>query len=227
MPLKMIVGKWTFLMGRSRKDLKMQKQEFFDEQIIDMINQSEQRTTDTVANQSKEECSIENGIKILGKWIQFERRLLAEETISMMIPAKFSPMNPEIAKIKYPAEQRPETILTDETGTINLMFQYMEGEVSNATIETFRNQIFGMMKRVNPGIKEQEIGVIDIAELQTAYVEFSNNVMDGKLYNLMFYLAVNGRPLMGSFNCRTKDMKYWRRVAFDMLQSIQISETED
>ena len=105
------------------------------------------------------------------------------------------------------------------------MFQYMEGEVSDATIENFRNQIFGMMKRVNPGIKEREIGSMDVLGKKIAYVEFSNPAMDGKLYNLMFYLAVKGQPLMGSFNCRTKEMKYWRSVAFEMIQSIETVET--
>ena len=121
----------------------------------------------------------------------------------MMMQKNFLPLDPDMTKNKYPSEHRPETILTDETGTINLMFQYMEGEVSDATIENFRNQIFGMI----------------------AYVEFSNPAMDGKLYNLMFYLAVKGQPLMGSFNCRTKEMKYWRPVAFEMIQSIETVET--
>ena len=39
-----------------------------------------------------------------------------------------------------------------------------------------------------------------------------------------FYISVNGRPLMGSFNCITKDMKYWQPVAVEMMQSIQIVE---
>lgn len=218
----------------------MKQDEFFDEQIIDMINQSEQKTAAFVSNQSAaaekaeenvqaaaEKRSIDAGIKILGKWIYFERRPLAKETITMMLPKDFVPMSPDIARKKYPSEQRPETILTDKTGTINLMFQYMEGEVSDATIESFRNQIFGMMKRVNPGIKEQEMGLVDAAGKQIAYVEFSNPVMDGKLYNLMFYLAVKGRPLMGSFNCRTKEMKYWRSAAFEMMQSIEMVESEE
>lgn len=218
----------------------MKEDEFFDEQIIDMINQSEQRTTNSGFNQSEnskkaegnveaeiEKPSIENGIKILGKWVYFERRLLANETITMMLPSNFAEMNPDTARIKYPSEQRPEIILTDETGTVNLMFQYMEGEADDGTIESFRNQIFGMMKRVNPGIKEREIGSIDVAGKRIAYVEFSNNVMDGKLYNLMFYLAVKGQPLMGSFNCRTKEMKYWRQAAFEMMQSIEMAESEE
>lgn len=211
----------------------MKQDEFFDERIIDMINQSEQKTN-FMPNQLKdekkaetEEHSLESGIKILGKWVYFERRFLADETITMMIPTGFVIMNTEVAKRKYPSEQRPETILTDETGTINLMFQYMEGEVNNTTIENFRNQIFGMMKRVNQGIKEREIGAVEVEGKQIAYVEFSSPAMDGKLYNLMFYMEVKGKPLMCSFNCRTKDMKYWRTVAFEMLQSIEILESEE
>lgn len=218
----------------------MKEDEFFDERIIDMINQSEQKTTDSISNHRKgtnraeqnvsekpEKRSIDAGIKILGKWIYFERRPLAKETITMMLPKDFVPMNSEMARMKYPLEQRPETILTDETGTINLMFQYMEGKENDTTIENFRNQIFGMMKRVNPGIKEKEIGAVDAAGKQIAYAEFSSPAMDGKLYNLMFYLAVKGQPLMGSFNCRTKEMKYWREAAFEMMQSIEMIEAEE
>lgn len=219
----------------------MQQDEFFDEQIIDMINKSQQTTGASVSAQpavkekaekkyrqeAEEKSGIAQGIKILGKWIYFERLPLADGTISMMLPADFVPMSQDMAEKKYPSQQRPETILTDETGTVNLMFQYMDGEESNETIESFRNRIFGMMKRVNPGIKEMETGVVAAAGKQIAYVEFSNPVMDGKLYNLMFYLPVKGRPLMGSFNCRTKEMKYWRRAAFEMMQSIEMAEPEE
>lgn len=205
----------------------MKQDEYFDEQIIDMRNQSQRKTAGAESGDREsagEGRSIDTGIRILGKWIYFERRFLAEDTVSMMLPTAFMPMEPDVAKRKYPSEQRPETILTDESGTVNLLLQYMDGEESDATIEQFRNQIFGMMKRVNPGLREQEIGSMDAAGKKIAYVEFSNPTLDGKLYNLMFYLAVNGRPLMGSFNCQTKEMKYWRKAAFEMVQSMEVTE---
>lgn len=213
----------------------MKQEDFFDEQIVDMINQAEQNTADFVLDSLKEETmqietekrSIGAGVKILGKWIYFEKRKLANDTVVMMLPTNFVPMNLEAARLKYPSEHRPETILTDETGTVNLMFQYMNGEVTNTTIEVFRNQIFGMMKRVNPGMKEREMGTVNVTGKQIAYVEFSNTTIDGKLYNLMFYLEVNGQPLMGSFNCQTKEMKYWREIVFQMIQSIEIIGKEE
>lgn len=212
----------------------MKKEEFFDEQILDMINQSEQKSLNNAGtsgkedknneNKTPEERSIYTGIRICGKCIYFERQLFAEDSISMMIPKNFIPMTKEAVKIKYPSEHRPKTILTDETGTINLMFQYMEGEVDSKTVETFRNQVFGLMKCANPGIKEREVGEVDIDGHRIAYVEFTNNALGGKLYNLMFYISVKGRPLMGSFNCITKDVKYWQPVAVEMMKSIKVME---
>ena len=214
----------------------MKKEEFFDEQILDMINQAEQKSFNNAdasakedkndENRTPEERSIYTGIRIYGKWIYFERELFAEVSVSMMVPKNFVPMTKEAVKIKYPSEHRPETILTDETGTINLMFQYMDGEVASETIELFRNQVFGLMKYANPGIKEREVGEIDIDGHRIAYVEFTNNALGGKLYNLMFYISVKGRPLMGSFNCITKDVKYWQPVAVEMMKSIKVMENE-
>lgn len=203
----------------------MGRNQFLDEKIIEMMGKLENKAGDSQEShkkESQEKRSIYSGVKILGKWIYFEQFLLADGAIRVMLPKDFEPMSQEIARKKYPSEHRPKIIMTNETGTINLMFQYMEGEVTDATVEIFRNQVFGMMKRVNPGIKEREVGIINLSGKTVAYVEFSNPVMDGKVYNLMFYLAVNGQPLMGSFNCQTKEMKYWRTVAFEMVQSIEI-----
>ena len=201
----------------------MEQKQFFDEQILDMMKGTANLPENDRYRDGEvsEENQIHKGIKILGKWVYFERRILTNVGITMLMPENFTEMAPEAAMKKYPSQHRPETIFTDETGTVNLLFQYMEGETGNETIEHFRNQVFGMMRRVNPGIKQRELGVIEVSGKRIAYVEFSNPAMDGKLYNLMFYMESGGKPLMGSFNCFTKEMKYWRQAAFDMVRSIE------
>lgn len=213
------------------------KREFFDEQILDLRNQQEgeeakshslsdvsiENENDLYASQiPPEERNIYTGIRIDGKWIYFERRFLWEEAISIMLPKSFYSMSLEEARIKYPSEHRPQCILTDPSGSVNLLFQQMIGTVTNEGIEAFRNQAFGMMKRINQGIKPKEQGVVEVEAKHIAYVEFSNPAMDGKLYNLMFFLEAEGIPYMGTFNCRTKGMKYWRTAAFEMVRSIEI-----
>ncbi len=135
----------------------MEQKQFFDEQILDMMK----GTANLPENdgyrdgEASEENQIHKGIKILGKWVYFERRILTNEGITMLMPEDFTEMTLEAAMKKYPSQHRPQTIFTDETGTVNLLFQYMEGEAGNETIEHFRNQVFGMMRRVNPGIKQR------------------------------------------------------------------------
>lgn len=213
------------------------KKDFFDEQILNLQNQQEgykregKISSEISAEGGKdpeaghippEERSIYTGIRIGGTWIYFQRRFLKEEVISIMLPENFAPMSLEEVKIKYPSEHRPETILTNPGGTVNVLFQQMAGVLTNEDTETFRNQVFGMMKRVNPGIKTMEQGTVEAAGKHIAYVEFSNPVMDGKLYNLMFFLEMEQIPYMCSFNCPTKGMKYWKPAALEMMSSIQI-----
>lgn len=209
----------------------MSEHEFLDEKIIELVNQVEQpiRAAETKIQETEpEDRTIYTGIKVKNKWIEFEERPFVEDKILMIVPKEFTIMEPEKAKVKYPMEQRPQTILTDQSGAVNLLFNYMKDTVSDNQVEMVRDRLFGMMRRVNPGIKPQATGKEMISGKQVAYVEFSNPVMDGKLYNLMFFFAVDGRICMGIFNCRTKEMKYWKQSAFEMMCSIKIlSQTDD
>jgi len=212
----------------------MSKDEFLDEKIIEMVNQSEKPEEDSVPfvetkpkEIPPEERTIYTGIKIDGRWLDFEERTLVEGKITMMVPKEFTEMDMAIAKIKYPSEERPETILTDGNGATNIMFSYMEDTMVNEESEEVRDQLLAIMRRVNPGIKPLSTGMEVISDKNVAYVEFSNPAIDGKLYNLMFFLELNGRTLMGSFNCFSKAMKYWKKPALEMMQSIQVIKIED
>jgi len=211
----------------------MQNKDFLDEKIIEMIDEVEKPEENSIPLAEKkvteippEERTIYTGIKISGQWIYFEPQSFAEDKITMMVPKEFSEMAPETARVKYPMEQRPGTILTDHSGAVNILFDYMEDHMTNEESERYRDNLFGILRRVNPGVKPLESGVELVSGKNVAYVSFSNPVMDGKLYNLMFFLEVDGRILMGNFNCLTKTMKYWKQAAFEMMQSIQIVDRE-
>jgi len=209
----------------------MQKNSFLDEKIIMMLNSRDKPTEEIISvNDTKTieeeqeigEQTIYTGLKIKNQWFDFEERLLVEDKIAIMIPKNFTPMDIETAKIKYPSEQRPGTILTDDTGTINIMFTYMIDAMKNEEAEETRDTLLGIVCRVNPGIKQRESGVEIISNKNVAYTEYTNPTIDGKLYNLVYFLEVHGNLLMGSLNCQTKDMKYWKPIAFEIMRSIQI-----
>ncbi|MDR3288010.1 MAG: hypothetical protein LBT22_01130 [Peptococcaceae bacterium] len=203
----------------------MADNEFIDLKILKMIDQAELPNPDSRDNKTEiapENRTIYSGIKVGGKWFEFEARTLAGDKITMMIPKEFKELDAELAKIKYPMEQRPQTILTDASGTINLLLNHMDGQMSNDDAAMIRDKLFAMMSRLNPGVKQQAKGEETLADKNVAYVEFTNPALDGKIYNLMFFLELEAKPLMVSFNCLTKSMKYWQKSAFEMMRSLQI-----
>ena len=214
----------------------MHKDEHSDEMRIDANDEIEnpdstQATPDAPKNANEEiprdERTIYTGIRIAGQWIDFEERLFLGGTVAMMVPSEFKEMEREIAKIKYPMERRPETILTDYPGTINILFSNLGEPMNNEDAATIRDGMLKIMRRMNPGIKPQSTGEEVIADKSIAYAEFTNPAIDGKLHNLMFFLEVAGKATMISFNCLTKSLKYWRKPAFEMMQSVKVITTPD
>ncbi|MCL2337371.1 MAG: hypothetical protein FWC60_08130 [Firmicutes bacterium] len=211
----------------------MSKDEFLDEKIIELINQAEKSSAATQTPASnvielRPQRTIYSGIKDSdGQLIEFTACPFIENKIAMMVPKDFKEMDQASAKIKYPMEQRPGTILTDHTGTINILLSYMDETITNQDTERIRDQMLTVMCRVNPGIKPQRAGQEIIAGKNIAYVEFTHSAIDGKLYNLMYFMELDGKALMGLFNCLTKKIKYWQQPALEMMRSIRLLDSSD
>lgn len=200
----------------------------FDEKIIELIDQAEEpggKSAPLASSIPPDERTIYTGVKVEGRWVEFEERQLVEGKIAMMVPKGFKDLDLESAKIKYPSEQRPQTILTDSSSATNILFSYMDEQIDNEEAEAVRDGILNVMVHVNPGIRPQSTGMEVISGKNLAYVEFSNPTIDSKLYNLMYFLELDGKTLMGSFNCLAKSTKYWKRPAFEMMRSLRIMES--
>ena len=211
----------------------MNKEEFLDEKILELINQVEKpaptapAAEDSSAAPRPAKPKIYSGIKDGGQLIEFAERHLVEDKIAVMIPIDFKEMDQESAKIKYPMEQRPGTILTDYTGTINILFSYMDEHITNADVEPIRDKMLTTMRRVNPGVKPHDTGLEIISGQNVAYVEFTHNAIDSKMYNLMYFMELDGKTLMGIINCPTRRIKYWQEPAREMMRSIRLLNREE
>jgi len=216
---------------------------FLDEKILKMIDEAEKpeaapgpgRDAETETPPSRqgakteaprEERTIYTGLRIAGQWTEFEERRFLGGLVAMTVPAEFKEMSQEMAKIKYPMERRPETILTDHTGTVNILVSDLGEPMKNEDAATIRDGMLKIMRRVNPGIRPLATGVEAASDRDLAYVEFSNNAIDGKVYNLMFFLEAAGKATMISFNCLTKTMKYWKKPAYEMMRSVKVGTKE-
>lgn len=89
--------------------------EFTDEVLIRAMN----------VHKAGQQGNIYSGIFIREELFEFEKQVLFEERMSIMLPKKFVDMPLDMAKRKYPMEQRPQIIKTNETGDINFTFNLL------------------------------------------------------------------------------------------------------
>ena len=90
--------------------------EYYDEQIVKALHIQRRDTFG----------SIDEGLYINNELIHFNKTLLFNDRVSVMLPENFVPMLPEIAEVKYFSGKRPDEIYTSLDMSVNFTFTDLE-----------------------------------------------------------------------------------------------------
>lgn len=190
------------------------KEDFFDEKILEYRKRA----------RKEKYCSLETGMYIKDELVQFERRKLFQDKMSIIMPISFVDLPSNLAKIKYISEQRPQIIKTSLDTTVNLGFTMPDLEIYPEQIELLCKQTKSALKQVNPAIVFYE-GQVE-SDLPLGWFEFKSYGIDSNVYNLMFISIVNKKLLHGIFNCNYNDALEWRDAARQMIYTIRDTSKE-
>lgn len=186
-----------------------EKEEFFDEKILEYRRRARKEKYST----------LETGMYIKDELVQFERKTLFRDKMSIMMPVSFVDLPSNLAKIKYISEQRPQIIKTSLDTTVNLGFSMPDLEVYPEHIEELCKQTKSALKQINPAIVFYE-GQVE-SHLPLGWFEFKSYGIDSSVYNLMFMTIVDKKLLHGIFNCNYNDALEWRDAARQMMRTIK------
>ncbi|BCJ92613.1 hypothetical protein acsn021_01820 [Anaerocolumna cellulosilytica] len=192
--------------------------DYADEKIIEAMNQYK----------TGEHGDIETGIYLKEQLFQFERQEFYDGKFSVMLPADFKDMPLEAAKFKYPSEQRPKIIKTNEEGDINFTFNLLE-EVDFETkfVKEAKDGLYNIIKRLQPANVFYESKEEEIADTLVGWFEFKSHGLDCKIYQLMYCMPIGGKMLQGIFNCKYADSKLWKPIFLQVMKSIQDNTKEE
>ena len=70
--------------------------------------------------------------------IELETKSLLDDRIELKVPADFDLMDEAVIKMKYPTEQRPTLVYTNERASINVAINLTENPASQELMETYR-----------------------------------------------------------------------------------------
>lgn len=199
-----------------------------DEQWLELIGKQEQeeRQAALKAALAAENVSraIQAGELALGdETITFSRTEVIPRQVFMFVPDSFEPMPEDYARIKYPADRRPKLIYTDPTLEMNLTVNPTANRMVNDEMDTFVKDLSFMIRRMQPNAKWIGEGVREVGGRKMGFYEFSVPVLDGVMYNGIFFIELDGKGVFFGLNCMEKYTEQWRPIAHGIMDALQIN----
>ena len=184
--------------------------ELFDKTII------EQRNVEKI----KLFNSLESGMYINNDFIEFEKRDFFDSQVSVVVPKSFEIMSSEIAKIKYPREQRPQVIICNEKTDVSFALSYFNTYITNDDIPETLNGFLSSICKVNPAVIVYEKCIESLKKAELGWFDIKSYALDGQVYNVTFVTSVAGKCLLGWFNCPFELSYEWKPVIRKIMLSI-------
>lgn len=156
-----------------------------------------------------------------GKLVLEKKEVIANR-LEILIPQTFSKMSEEMAKIKYPSERRPTVIFTNENASINIAFNHTQNEVLNEQINEVKNSLKESFSNLYPSATWYDQRVETISGKNVGIMELLTSAIDTKIYNLIFFFELDGKLMLGTFNCTEKEMEAYKPVASNIVKSLII-----
>ncbi|KQO01093.1 hypothetical protein [Paenibacillus sp. Leaf72] len=201
--------------------------EHMDEKIIIMMNALE--TEDHFTGMEREPLEEHRPdlhqplVKVGTERVPFIQQSLLNGKLAIYMPKAFKPMTPQAAAIKYPSERRPEIIFTNDSGTINLAINHLDTPLSEDEMEDFKESMKEMLQNMQPIREWYEDGIRNIRGHAIGFCEFLTPAINVNLYNLLFFVSLDDRALLCTFNCTVNEMKDWKPIAKSIMDSLVVT----
>ena len=152
----------------------------------------------------------------------FERMNLYEDRFSVMLPNNYVDLPTSLAKIKYPMENRPAVIKTNDETSVNFAFAYYKQDFVEAQVESAASGLKSGLARMHSGARFFETQLLQTEEgVRLSCFDFLTTGLDTELYQLFGFIPVHGKFLHIIFNAPSKMMRTWQPVAMQVLKSVR------
>lgn len=154
--------------------------------------------------------------------IELHSVTLLNESLKVQIPREFKIMDSEMLNLKYPVTaKRPTVVYTDSIGEINVAFNHTKDNISAADVPKVQESILNQFKQA-PAITLISSDYRGINGKDFFIIKFYSPAVDAQIYNLMFGTELNGKLLMGTFNCTVKHLQEWQPIGDKIVNSLEV-----
>lgn len=185
-----------------------------DEKILDFLNEAEKF-------EFKKDIT-EGEVKIGNRYYEFEEAKFFDEEFMMYLPKDFNDMPLKSRKLKYPSENRPEIIKSNEDGSTTITLNIVDSPLIEEKVSELKDGLKMIIRKTNPSNVFYDDGILEVNKKNIGFFEYKSSAIDDFLYNVMFFLEFREKTLMGTFSCRYVEYEDWRDIVYKMLKTISV-----
>ena len=186
--------------------------EYYDEQIVKALHIQRRDTFG----------SIDEGLYINNELIHFNKTLLFNGRVSVMLPENFVPMLPEIVDVKYFSGKRPDEIYTSLDMSVNFTFTDLGISGNDEDTRLAVGLIKQIIRNANPGYEFFEENEDIEKEVIINRFDFKSYGIDDEAYNIMYLASTGNSLIQGTFNCLYRDRIEWKRAALEVIKTVSM-----
>lgn len=194
----------------------MKERPHLDQEIIRLMNQTKGYK---ITPPGVSTMDIRTGAVLIGGVrTLFEPRFLLDGKIQMILPKEFQSLPPE--KV-YQPEARPDVLLIEAGGAMQITIAHPAKPVANdREVSAYKEEVKRVLTAMNASIEWLPDGVREVGGKPAFFFESVTPLMSAKVYNLSFFMPLDGRVLTGSFIGDERRRKAWRPFLIQMIDSI-------
>ncbi|HEX6850611.1 MAG TPA: hypothetical protein VF139_04330 [Candidatus Polarisedimenticolaceae bacterium] len=149
-------------------------------------------------------------------------RSLLDGKVEMLVPTSFQPMPEAQLKLKYPAEQRPTFVLSNETGSVSLALNHTPNAMPPEELDAAHAYFDGSFRKLYPSAVWFRSEVTTLAGRRCILLDLRTPALDTDVRNVMLGASLEGRLLLLSVNV-TKELEgEWMETIHRMIQSVVV-----
>ena len=152
----------------------------------------------------------------------FDWCTVVHRRIHILLPKEFIDMPLEIAKLRYPSEDRPKIIKSSLDSVVNFAFLYGQPLNKEEDVVLASRIYAAAIHQINPSNEFQKSGTVYRNEKDgrlTSWYEYLSPAYGERVYNRHGFLSVEGKLLQVVFNCPEGRAEDWKKVLLDIMVS--------
>ena len=157
--------------------------------------------------------TTQEGTNLIFEYIEFDG-------YSIKVPTNMSLMSEDMKSIKYPSDNAPKFVYTNDDGSINLNVENNEVELSNEQIIEYTKQ----MEKILGSLGEvKSVEYFERDGRQIGEIKVVTQAIDSKIFNHMILFSINNKLKIVSFNCTINHYNEFEQVSDFIINSIKFN----